>query len=76
MYIKEILCKLLIIQNHEIILKTIFDDVDHNSDEVIISLDRFNAMNETDYLLYSSKNRERLLNSIQVQAGRLLRNES
>ena len=68
-------------------LKAIFDDVYHNSDEVIvnrkngenvviISLDRFNAMNETDYLLRSPKNRDRLLKSIQsVQAGRVSERE-
>lgn len=63
-------------------LKAIFDDVYHNSDEVIvnrkngenvviISLDRFNAMNETEYLLRSPNNRERLLKSIEsAKSGR------
>jgi antitoxin YefM len=58
-------------------LKSIFDDVYHNSEEiivnrkngenvVIISLDAFNSMNETDYLLKSPKNREMLLKSIEI----------
>jgi antitoxin YefM len=56
-------------------LKSIFDDVYHNSEEVIvnrkngenvviISLDRFNAMNETEYLMRSPKNKEHILASL------------
>lgn len=56
-------------------LKSVFDDVIQNSEEVIvnrkngenvviISLDYYNSLNETDYLLRSPKNRERLLSSI------------
>ncbi len=56
-------------------LKTIFDNVIQNSEEVIvnrkngenvviISLDHYNSLNETDYLLRSPKNREALLASI------------
>ncbi len=56
-------------------LKSIFDSVIQNSEEVvvnrkngenvvIISLDHYNSLNETDYLLRSAKNRERLLSSI------------
>jgi antitoxin YefM len=68
-------------------LKSIFDDVYHNSEEiivnrkngenvVIISLDTFNSMNETDYLLKSPKNRERLLKSIEsAKAGRVKEHE-
>lgn len=64
-------------------LKSIFDDVYNNAEEVIvnrkngenvvvISLDTYNAMKETDYLLRSPKNRERLLQSIEsAKAGRV-----
>ena len=64
-------------------LKSIFDDVYHNSDAVIvnrkhgenvviISLDRYNSISETEYLLRSPKNKERLLQSIaSAKAGRL-----
>ncbi|HQR74257.1 MAG TPA: type II toxin-antitoxin system prevent-host-death family antitoxin [Sulfurovum sp.] len=57
-------------------LKSIFDVVYHNSEEVIvnrkngenvviISLDTFNAMKETEYLLRSPNNAEHLRKSIQ-----------
>jgi len=64
-------------------LKSIFDDVYHNSEAVIvnrknaenvviISLDDYNAMNQTEYLLKSSKNKEKLLKSIaSARAGRV-----
>ena len=56
-------------------LKSIFDTVYNNSEEVIvnrkngenvviISLADYNAMKETDYLLSTPKNRERLLTSL------------
>ena len=56
-------------------LKSLFDTVYNDSEEiivnrkngenvVIISLDSYNAMKETDYLLSSPKNRERLLSSL------------
>lgn len=56
-------------------LKSLFDTAYHDSEEiivnrkhgeniVIISLDNYNAMKETDYLLSSPKNRERLLSSL------------
>lgn len=68
-------------------LKSIFDDVCHNSEEiivnrkngenvVIISLDTYNSLNETDYLLRSANNRERLLKSIEnAKAGKLKKHE-
>lgn len=57
-------------------LKSIFDAVYHNAEEVIvnrkngenvviISLDTYNAMNETEYLLRSPNNAEHLRRSIQ-----------
>ena len=64
-------------------LKSIFDDVYHNSEAVIvnrkngenvviISLDEYNAQTETEYLLKSPKNRARLLASIaSAKAGRV-----
>jgi antitoxin YefM len=56
-------------------LKSLFDSAYHDSEEIIIhrkngehvvmlSLDMYNAMNETEYLLSSVKNKEHLLNSI------------
>ena len=55
-------------------LKSLFDSAYHDSEEIIIprkngehvvmlSLDMYNAMNETEYLLSSPKNRDHLLNS-------------
>ena len=63
-------------------LKAIFDDVYHNSDEVIvnrkngenvviISLDQFNAMNETEYLMRSANNKKHILDSLkELEEGR------
>lgn len=63
-------------------LKSIFDDVYHNSDEiivnrkngenvVIISLDQFNAMNETEYLMRSANNKKHILASLkELEEGR------
>ena len=56
-------------------LKAVFDSVyiDHEDviihrkgreNVVVISMDEYNSMNETNYLLSSSKNKERLLNSL------------
>ncbi len=56
-------------------LKSIFDTVYHNNEEVIvnrkngenvviISLDAYNALKETEYLLSSKKNRKHLMDSI------------
>jgi len=68
-------------------LKSIFDDVYHNSEAVIvsrknaqnvviISLDDYNSMNETEYLLKSPKNKDRLLKSIaSAKAGRVAEHE-
>ena len=64
-------------------LKSLFDLVYEDSEEVIvnrkngenvviISLDSYNAMKETNYLLSSPKNRERLLNSLaSARAGKV-----
>jgi len=64
-------------------LKSLFDSVYEDSEEVIvnrkngenvviISLDSYNAMKETNYLLSSPKNRERLLNSLaSARAGKM-----
>jgi len=57
-------------------LKSIFDSVCKNHEEmivnrkngdnvVILSLEDFNALKETQYLLASSKNRERLFSSLE-----------
>lgn len=56
-------------------LKSLFDDVYHNGEEVIvnrknnenvviISLNEYNAIKETEYLLQSKNNREHLLASL------------
>jgi len=64
-------------------LKSLFDSVYSDSQEVIvnrkngenvviISLDAYNAMKETQYLLSSPNNRERLLNSLaNARAGKV-----
>jgi antitoxin YefM len=68
-------------------LKSIFDSVIQNSDEVIvnrkngenvviISLDHYNSLNETGYLTRSLVNKERLLSSIaSAKAGRVMQKE-
>ena len=68
-------------------LKSLFDSVYEDSEEVIvnrkngenvviISLDSYNAMKETNYLLSSPKNRERLLNSLaSARAGKVTSRE-
>ena len=68
-------------------LKSLFDIVYNDSEEVIvnrkngenvviISLDAYNAMKETDYLLSSPKNRERLLGSLEkARAGKVSKRE-
>lgn len=68
-------------------LKALFDSVYADSEEVIvnrkngenvviISLESYNAMKETDYLLSSPKNRERLLTSLaNARAGKMTQRE-
>ncbi len=68
-------------------LKALFDTVYQDSEEiiinrkhgenvVIISLESYNAMKETDYLLSSPKNRERLLHSLEsARAGKVQERE-
>ncbi len=63
-------------------LKSLIDDVNENFEEyliitkndkkaMLISVDEYHSMKETLYLLSSSANRERLLESIeQIEAGR------
>ena len=65
-------------------LKSIFDDVYHNYEDVIvnrkngenvviISLDKYNSMNETEYLMKSPANRKHLLKSLQqLEEGKVL----
>ncbi len=68
-------------------LKSIFDTVYKDNEEVIvnrkngenivvISLDTYNSMKETSYLLSSAKNRERLLSSLaKSRAGKVSQKE-
>ncbi|ADV46310.1 type II toxin-antitoxin system Phd/YefM family antitoxin [Nitratifractor salsuginis] len=68
-------------------LKSLIDDVDQNFEEylittknntkaMLISVDEYNAMKETLYLLSTPANRERLLESIQqIEAGRFSEKE-
>ena len=68
-------------------LKSLFDTVYNDSQEiivnrkngenvVIISLDAYNSMKETNYLLLSPRNRERLLNSLEnSRAGNVSKKE-
>ncbi len=68
-------------------LKSLFDTVYNDSQEVIvnrkngenvviISLDAYNAMKETNYLFLSPQNRERLLNSLEnSRAGKVSKKE-
>ncbi|HHD83325.1 MAG TPA: type II toxin-antitoxin system prevent-host-death family antitoxin [Campylobacteraceae bacterium] len=68
-------------------LKSLIDDVDENFEEylittknntkaMLISVDEYNAMKETLYLLSTPANRERLLESIQqIEAGRFAEKE-
>lgn len=68
-------------------LKLLFDTVYNDSQEVIvnrkngenvviISLDAYNAMKETNYLFLSPQNRERLLNSLEnSRAGKVSKKE-
>ncbi len=65
-------------------LKSIFDDVYHNYEDVIvnrkngenvviISLDKYNSMNETEYLLRSPANRRHVLESLrQLDEGEVV----
>jgi antitoxin YefM len=63
-------------------LDTVVDDVEeiivtrkNNKDLVLISLDEYNSLKETQYLM-SGKNREVLLQSIQeAKAGNTIKNE-
>jgi len=60
--------------------KSLFDDVYYNSEDiivsrengeqvVIISLDKYNSMNETEYLMRSPANRKHLLESMKEIDG-------
>ncbi len=65
-------------------LKSLFDDVYHNYEDVIvnrkngenvviISLDKYNSMNETEYLMRSPANRKHLLKSLQqLEEGKVV----
>jgi len=65
-------------------LKALFDDVYHNYEDVIvnrkngenvviISLDKYNSMNETEYLMRSPANRKHLLKSLQqLEEGKVV----
>ncbi len=61
-------------------LKSLFDDVYYNSEDIIvsreneekvliISLDKYNSMNETDYLMRSPENKKHLLESMKEIDG-------
>ena len=68
-------------------LKALFDKVCQDSEEIIInrkngenvvviSLDEYNALKETHYLLSSPRNRERLLNSLKkARSGKVMEKE-
>jgi len=65
-------------------LKSLFDDVYHNYEDVIvnrkngenvviISLDKYNSMNETEYLMRSPANRKHLMESMkELEEGRII----
>jgi antitoxin YefM len=65
-------------------LKSLFDDVYHNYEDVIvnrkngenvviISLDKYNSMNETEYLMRSPTNRKHLMESMkELEEGRII----
>jgi antitoxin YefM len=65
-------------------LKSIFDDVYHNCEDVIvnrkngenvviISLDKYNSLNETEYLMRSPANRKHLMESLrQIEEGKVI----
>jgi len=65
-------------------LKSLFDDVYHNYEDVIvnrkngenvviISLDKYNSLNETEYLMRSPANRKHLMESMkQLEEGKVV----
>ena len=65
-------------------LKSLFDEVYHNYEDVIvnrkngenvviISLDKYNSINETEYLMRSSENKKHLMESIgQLEEGKIV----